>query len=124
MQDTSKNSRDKQRWFHLDETMSVAITDLKNIGGYLGVVFFLILNLCIFCLHSFGKQLGGRRGCECITLEPSEMIVVSYKHGVLETLIRQIYVVFTVTVITAANNNEKPIVLNWRFLCSLTSEDL
>ncbi|KAG9339806.1 hypothetical protein JZ751_022473, partial [Albula glossodonta] len=27
-------------------------------------------------LH-FGKQLGGRRGCECITLEPSEMIVVS-----------------------------------------------
>ncbi|TMS14358.1 Rap guanine nucleotide exchange factor 6, partial [Larimichthys crocea] len=26
--------------------------------------------------ESFGKQLGGRRGCECITLEPSEMIVV------------------------------------------------
>uniref|UniRef100_A0A3B3D0I4 Rap guanine nucleotide exchange factor 6 n=1 Tax=Oryzias melastigma TaxID=30732 RepID=A0A3B3D0I4_ORYME len=26
--------------------------------------------------QSFGKQLGGRRGCECITLEPSEMIVV------------------------------------------------
>lgn len=25
----------------------------------------------------FGKQHGGRRGCECITLEPSEMIVVS-----------------------------------------------
>ncbi|KAJ8408764.1 hypothetical protein AAFF_G00245820 [Aldrovandia affinis] len=25
---------------------------------------------------NFGKQLGGRRGCECITLEPSEMIVV------------------------------------------------
>ncbi|XP_049322400.1 rap guanine nucleotide exchange factor 6 isoform X4 [Astyanax mexicanus] len=24
----------------------------------------------------FGKQCGGRRGCECITLEPSEMIVV------------------------------------------------
>ncbi|XP_061659866.1 rap guanine nucleotide exchange factor 6 isoform X2 [Syngnathoides biaculeatus] len=24
----------------------------------------------------FGKQLGGRRGCECITLQPSEMIVV------------------------------------------------
>uniref|UniRef100_A0A8C6Q5X3 Rap guanine nucleotide exchange factor 6 n=1 Tax=Nothobranchius furzeri TaxID=105023 RepID=A0A8C6Q5X3_NOTFU len=24
----------------------------------------------------FGRQLGGRRGCECITLEPSEMIVV------------------------------------------------
>ncbi|XP_037544188.1 rap guanine nucleotide exchange factor 6 [Nematolebias whitei] len=24
----------------------------------------------------FGRQLGGRRGCECFTLEPSEMIVV------------------------------------------------
>lgn len=76
------------------------------------------------CLYSFGKQLGGRRGCECITLEPSEMIVVSYKHGVLETLIGQIYVVFTVTVISAANNNVKLIVSNWGFLCSLTSEDL
>uniref|UniRef100_A0A4W5JY19 Uncharacterized protein n=1 Tax=Hucho hucho TaxID=62062 RepID=A0A4W5JY19_9TELE len=31
---------------------------------------------CVLSLHSFGKQLGGRRGCECITLEPSEMIVV------------------------------------------------
>uniref|UniRef100_A0A7N8X2Y0 Rap guanine nucleotide exchange factor 6 n=1 Tax=Mastacembelus armatus TaxID=205130 RepID=A0A7N8X2Y0_9TELE len=30
----------------------------------------------VCCLCSFGKQLGGRRGCECITLEPSEMIVV------------------------------------------------
>ncbi|KAM9499648.1 rap guanine nucleotide exchange factor 6-like isoform 7-T7 [Salvelinus alpinus] len=30
---------------------------------------------CPAC-SSFGKQLGGRRGCECITLEPSEMIVV------------------------------------------------
>uniref|UniRef100_A0A8C4GL67 Rap guanine nucleotide exchange factor 6 n=1 Tax=Dicentrarchus labrax TaxID=13489 RepID=A0A8C4GL67_DICLA len=29
----------------------------------------------------FGKQLGGRRGCECITLEPSEMIVVSRNTG-------------------------------------------
>uniref|UniRef100_I3KKV0 Rap guanine nucleotide exchange factor (GEF) 6 n=1 Tax=Oreochromis niloticus TaxID=8128 RepID=I3KKV0_ORENI len=29
----------------------------------------------------FGKQLGGRRGCECITLEPSEMIVVSRDTG-------------------------------------------
>ncbi|TKS83090.1 Rap guanine nucleotide exchange factor 6 PDZ domain-containing guanine nucleotide exchange factor 2 [Collichthys lucidus] len=28
-------------------------------------------------LNLFGKQLGGRRGCECITLEPSEMIVFS-----------------------------------------------
>ncbi|XP_015669764.1 rap guanine nucleotide exchange factor 6-like [Protobothrops mucrosquamatus] len=25
---------------------------------------------------SFGKQSGGKRGCECIVLEPSEMIVV------------------------------------------------
>lgn len=44
-------------------------------------VFISVLTLT-FCvslpfLHSFGKQLGGRRGCECITLEPSEMIVVS-----------------------------------------------
>lgn len=31
----------------------------------------------VCAVHSFGKQLGGRRGCECITLEPSEMIVVS-----------------------------------------------
>uniref|UniRef100_A0A7N6BTZ7 Rap guanine nucleotide exchange factor (GEF) 6 n=1 Tax=Anabas testudineus TaxID=64144 RepID=A0A7N6BTZ7_ANATE len=29
----------------------------------------------------FGKQLGGRRGCECITLEPSEMIVVRSDSG-------------------------------------------
>uniref|UniRef100_A0A3Q2CC85 Rap guanine nucleotide exchange factor 6-like n=1 Tax=Cyprinodon variegatus TaxID=28743 RepID=A0A3Q2CC85_CYPVA len=29
----------------------------------------------------FGKQLGGRRGCECITLEPSEMIVVGIDAG-------------------------------------------
>lgn len=35
------------------------------------------LIVCVCSLHSFGKQLGGRRGCECITLEPSEMIVVS-----------------------------------------------
>lgn len=33
--------------------------------------------MCVCSFHSFGKQLGGRRGCECITLEPSEMIVVS-----------------------------------------------
>uniref|UniRef100_A0AAY4EEW3 Rap guanine nucleotide exchange factor (GEF) 6 n=1 Tax=Denticeps clupeoides TaxID=299321 RepID=A0AAY4EEW3_9TELE len=46
-----------------------------------------IAHLCGFLPYSalsgleahavFGKQLGGRRGCECITLEPSEMIVVS-----------------------------------------------
>ncbi|XP_054411888.1 rap guanine nucleotide exchange factor 6 isoform X19 [Pongo abelii] len=26
--------------------------------------------------HSFGKQFGGKRGCDCLVLEPSEMIVV------------------------------------------------
>lgn len=31
----------------------------------------------VCALHSFGRQLGGRRGCECLILEPSEMIVVS-----------------------------------------------
>uniref|UniRef100_A0A672LPF5 Rap guanine nucleotide exchange factor 6-like n=1 Tax=Sinocyclocheilus grahami TaxID=75366 RepID=A0A672LPF5_SINGR len=36
----------------------------------------------LFLCHSFGTQRGGRRGCECITLEPSEMIVVS---GTLHT---------------------------------------
>ena len=42
-------------------------------------VWFNTYSLCVFVcvLYSFGKQLGGRRGCECITLEPSEMIVVS-----------------------------------------------
>ena len=38
---------------------------------------FNVFFVCVFSLCSFGKQLGGRRGCECITLEPSEMIVVS-----------------------------------------------
>uniref|UniRef100_A0A673IWC6 Rap guanine nucleotide exchange factor 6-like n=1 Tax=Sinocyclocheilus rhinocerous TaxID=307959 RepID=A0A673IWC6_9TELE len=40
--------------------------------------------LWVQCQHSvfFGTQRGGRRGCECITLEPSEMIVVS---GTLHT---------------------------------------
>uniref|UniRef100_H2SR65 Rap guanine nucleotide exchange factor (GEF) 6 n=1 Tax=Takifugu rubripes TaxID=31033 RepID=H2SR65_TAKRU len=32
----------------------------------------------------FGRQLGGRRGCECITLEPSEMIVVSWDDSFLQ----------------------------------------
>uniref|UniRef100_A0A671PWH8 Rap guanine nucleotide exchange factor 6-like n=1 Tax=Sinocyclocheilus anshuiensis TaxID=1608454 RepID=A0A671PWH8_9TELE len=40
-------------------------------------------SLSLFLCHcSFGTQRGGRRGCECITLEPSEMIVVS---GTLHT---------------------------------------
>ena len=38
--------------------------------------YLLNVNVC-FSPPSFGRQFGGRRGCECITLEPSEMIVVS-----------------------------------------------
>ena len=37
---------------------------------------FLLLT-SVLSPPSFGRQFGGRRGCECITLEPSEMIVVS-----------------------------------------------
>uniref|UniRef100_A0A8C6Q3U8 Rap guanine nucleotide exchange factor 6 n=1 Tax=Nothobranchius furzeri TaxID=105023 RepID=A0A8C6Q3U8_NOTFU len=37
---------------------------------------FFIFFVFVHSLCSFGRQLGGRRGCECITLEPSEMIVV------------------------------------------------
>ncbi|CAL8279669.1 unnamed protein product [Arctogadus glacialis] len=37
--------------------------------------YLLNVNVC-FSPPSFGRQFGGRRGCECITLEPSEMIVV------------------------------------------------
>ncbi|KAL0994552.1 hypothetical protein UPYG_G00123860 [Umbra pygmaea] len=41
----------------------------------------------------FGQQLGGRRGCECITLEPSEMIVVDNaseaRDGVLQREVTQ-----------------------------------
>lgn len=39
--------------------------------------YFNTFSVCVCSFLSFGKQLGGRRGCECITLEPSEMIVVS-----------------------------------------------
>uniref|UniRef100_G3QCJ1 Rap guanine nucleotide exchange factor (GEF) 6 n=1 Tax=Gasterosteus aculeatus aculeatus TaxID=481459 RepID=G3QCJ1_GASAC len=41
-----------------------------------GSVFVKESNFCLVSC-SFGRQLAGRRGCECITLEPSEMIVVS-----------------------------------------------
>lgn len=69
MKHTFQNSKDKQAWFILSDV----ITDMKK-----GVFFsFLILKLSILFFYSFGRQLGGRRGCECITLEPSEMIVVS-----------------------------------------------
>lgn len=41
--------------------------------------FLIILIHVLFCIFSFGKRSAGslRRGCECIVLEPSEMIVVS-----------------------------------------------
>lgn len=39
--------------------------------------YFILTYFFVFPLHSFGRQLGGRRGCECLILEPSEMIVVS-----------------------------------------------
>uniref|UniRef100_A0A8C9Z387 Rap guanine nucleotide exchange factor (GEF) 6 n=1 Tax=Sander lucioperca TaxID=283035 RepID=A0A8C9Z387_SANLU len=42
-------------------------------------LFFQWLGHHKLLVQLFGKQLGGRRGCECITLEPSEMIVVSRK---------------------------------------------
>uniref|UniRef100_A0A3B3V5G5 Rap guanine nucleotide exchange factor 6-like n=1 Tax=Poecilia latipinna TaxID=48699 RepID=A0A3B3V5G5_9TELE len=45
------------------------------------VLFYAYMFLCVSVLCSFGKQLGGRRGCECITLEPSEMIVVGIDAG-------------------------------------------
>ncbi|XP_052313611.1 rap guanine nucleotide exchange factor 6-like isoform X4 [Oncorhynchus keta] len=37
----------------------------------------------------FGKQLGGRRGCECITLEPTEMIVVDNASEVEERALQR-----------------------------------
>ncbi|KAJ0003906.1 hypothetical protein NQD34_010120 [Periophthalmus magnuspinnatus] len=37
----------------------------------------------------FGKQPGGRRGCECITLEPSEMIVVENGSKADETFLQR-----------------------------------
>ncbi|KAK1150403.1 rap guanine nucleotide exchange factor 6-like isoform X1 [Acipenser oxyrinchus oxyrinchus] len=45
--------------------------------------WYILLSGSVFMKESmflprccFGKQSGGRRGCECIILEPSEMIVV------------------------------------------------
>ncbi|KAJ6668731.1 hypothetical protein lerEdw1_012214, partial [Lerista edwardsae] len=60
--------------------------------GPVGIFFFLVQysskNQCFFQgadffpspFFSFGKRSAGsfRRGCECIVLEPSEMIVVDY----------------------------------------------
>uniref|UniRef100_A0A8C7K2N5 Rap guanine nucleotide exchange factor 6-like n=1 Tax=Oncorhynchus kisutch TaxID=8019 RepID=A0A8C7K2N5_ONCKI len=45
--------------------------------------------LCVLSPHSFGKQLGGRRGCECITLEPTEMIVVDNASEVEERALQR-----------------------------------
>ena len=63
-------------WMHLSQLYLWA---KYLISAWVCFCFKLIVRSCVFalCLHSFGKQLGGRRGCECITLEPSEMIVVS-----------------------------------------------
>lgn len=60
-------------------TASVATISVWELF-YLWLCFVSVFNtdpVCVCSFHSFGKQLGGRRGCECITLEPSEMIVVS-----------------------------------------------
>ena len=44
-------------------------------GCVIALIFVLIQ---VFLFYSFGKRSAGsfRRGCECIVLEPSEMIVV------------------------------------------------
>lgn len=60
-------------------TASVATISVWELF-YLWLCFVSVFNtdpVCVCSFYSFGKQLGGRRGCECITLEPSEMIVVS-----------------------------------------------
>ncbi|XP_028451253.1 rap guanine nucleotide exchange factor 6 isoform X2 [Perca flavescens] len=54
--------------FHPD---SIATCWYILLSGSVFVKEHMYLTRCCF-----GKQLGGRRGCECITLEPSEMIVV------------------------------------------------
>lgn len=58
---------------------SVSVRELSHLWlWFVSVLTFIVcVCVCVCSLYSFGKQLGGRRGCECITLEPSEMIVVS-----------------------------------------------
>ncbi|XP_007473468.1 rap guanine nucleotide exchange factor 6 isoform X2 [Monodelphis domestica] len=43
----------------------------------------------IFAPQSFGKQFGGKRGCECLVLEPSEMIVVENSKDNEEDLLQR-----------------------------------
>ncbi|XP_023404231.1 rap guanine nucleotide exchange factor 6 isoform X4 [Loxodonta africana] len=38
---------------------------------------------------SFGKQFGGKRGCDCLVLEPSEMIVVENSKGNEESILQR-----------------------------------
>lgn len=47
----------------------------------------MLMGLMFLFLSSFGKRSAGslRRGCECIVLEPSEMIVVSPNFYILYT---------------------------------------
>uniref|UniRef100_A0A8C5CMH3 Rap guanine nucleotide exchange factor (GEF) 6 n=1 Tax=Gadus morhua TaxID=8049 RepID=A0A8C5CMH3_GADMO len=64
--------------FHLQCVSSVFSPDS------LATCWYILLSGSVFVKEHmylarccFGRQFGGRRGCECITLEPSEMIVVS-----------------------------------------------
>lgn len=43
---------------------------------YWYTLFVTFAKKLFFCFYSFGKQFGGKRGCDCLVLEPSEMIVV------------------------------------------------
>ncbi|XP_064131452.1 rap guanine nucleotide exchange factor 6 isoform X3 [Loxodonta africana] len=43
-------------------------------------------NQILFC---FGKQFGGKRGCDCLVLEPSEMIVVENSKGNEESILQR-----------------------------------
>uniref|UniRef100_A0A668AK04 Rap guanine nucleotide exchange factor 6 n=1 Tax=Myripristis murdjan TaxID=586833 RepID=A0A668AK04_9TELE len=57
-------------WLHKIDPDSIATCWYILLSGSVFVKEHMYLARCCF-----GKQLGGRRGCECITLEPSEMIV-------------------------------------------------
>ncbi|XP_039631390.1 rap guanine nucleotide exchange factor 6 isoform X3 [Polypterus senegalus] len=62
----------------------------------LSTCWYILLSGSVFMKESmflprccFGKQSGGRRGCECITLEPSEMIVVENVNPAEGTLLQR-----------------------------------